>query len=385
MGGMKWGDAQHARMVSLANEAVLQPDGWNNVVSELGAALGANGGAIFGAVFTPAQEPARETLSACAGSGEDALPGFTSRWAAEDPWFQSVARSGRPWQSGAVHCADELVPPDALFRTAFYNEFSQPHGIENILSLKIIDDDEAFAPATHLSLFQTRRHRCLFGDAQRRALASLWPHLRRAVQAHSALRKARHGDRLAEDALEAIPQPVWVLRDDLAVDHANLRAHELMATASWLRVVAHRLTALGNLDGAALRQAVSAAELGGGQVSAAAVPLDGRLRRACLRIAPLRGVAAYAAAWPHARALLMLELPSSNADGVEWGARLARHYRLTPAERRVLERLSAGLSPREIADEMQVSFTTTRAHLRALHSKTGCHRQAELVRLGLGA
>lgn len=375
---MRWNEDICARLMALASEAALQPGRWDELVGAISLALGANGGALF----TPQLDPAGLNLGASAGTGAEALPEFAARWAPEDPWFQAVQRSGQGWRGGQIYVSDELVPSSALFRTAFFNEFGKPYGIENVLSLKIVGDQDPASPVTHLSLFQKRNAGALFGDLQRQALDALWPHLQRAIHTYWLLRKARDFDRIAEGALDALPQPTWVLRDDLTIDHANRPARALMSSsAAWLRVGARRLAAVGDLDSRALQQALRAADTGGARPWVAAIPFAGRLRRAVLHVAPLAGAAPYATAWPHAHALLTLELPPDDDIANAWLGRLARHYHLTPAETRVLERLGAGLSPREITEEMRVSYATVRTHLRALYDKTGCHRQADLMRL----
>lgn len=374
---MQWDEDIYARLAALASEAALQPGRWDELVSAISSALGANGGGLF----TPELDPAGLNLAASSGTGADALPEFAASWAPEDPWFQAVQRSGRGWRGGQIYVSDELVPASALFRTAFYNEFSKPYGIENVLSLKIVGDQDPTSPVTHLSLFQKRNAESQFGDPQRQALNALWPHLQRAIQTYWLLRKARDFDRIAEGSLDALPQPTWVLRDDQTIDHANRSARDLMSSAPWLRASTRRLTAVGDLDSTALHHAIRAAAIGGGRQWVAAILVAGRLRRAVLHIAPLAGAAPYETAWPLARALLTLELPPPDDVATLWLERLAKHYRLTPAETRVLERLGAGLNPRDVADEMRVSYTTVRTHLRALFDKTGCHRQADLMRL----
>ncbi|WP_428423114.1 helix-turn-helix transcriptional regulator [Methylibium sp.] len=374
---MRWNEETFARIVALANEAALQPDRWDTLVSTISLALGANGGAVF----TPELDPAGLNLCATAGTGTTSIPEFATHWATEDPWFQAVNRSGRVWRGGEIHLADELVPAPEVLRTAYYNEFIKHHGIENVISLKVIGDHDPAAPATHLSFFQTRRAESLFGEQQRQALNVLWPHLQRAIHTYWTLRKARDFDRIAEGALDALPQPTWVLREELTIEHANRCARELMVSAPWLRAGARRLMRIGDLDSGTLHQAVRAADAGGGRLLVAALPMAGRLRRAVLRIAPLAGAAPYATAWPLAHALLTIELPPPDDVTTLWQARLAKHYGLTPAETRVLERLCTGLSPRDVADEMRVTYATVRTHLRALFDKTGCHKQSDLMRL----
>lgn len=56
----------------------------------------------------------------------------------------------------------------------------------------------------------------------------------------------------------------------------------------------------------------------------------------------------------------------------------------TDAERRVLFQITAGLSPREAAEQDEVSFETKRAHIKSVASKLHCAGQKEIVRLVLG-
>lgn len=52
---------------------------------------------------------------------------------------------------------------------------------------------------------------------------------------------------------------------------------------------------------------------------------------------------------------------------------------LTDIEKRIVPMLSAGFSTREIADEMSISPTTVRAHLRTLRIKLYLENRAQLV------
>lgn len=64
---------------------------------------------------------------------------------------------------------------------------------------------------------------------------------------------------------------------------------------------------------------------------------------------------------------------------------LARLFRLTCAESRVLAHLTNDRRPSEIAAALGVSITTVRSHLKALFAKTGTRRQSELVALAWSA
>jgi DNA-binding CsgD family transcriptional regulator len=56
-------------------------------------------------------------------------------------------------------------------------------------------------------------------------------------------------------------------------------------------------------------------------------------------------------------------------------------YQLTPAETRVAELLAKGETLAAIAGRLGSSPHTVRTHLNRVFDKTGCHRQADLVRL----
>jgi len=71
------------------------------------------------------------------------------------------------------------------------------------------------------------------------------------------------------------------------------------------------------------------------------------------------------------------ETPDRNAASSQHEF-IARH-RITPAEWRVALRIADGRSPVQIADDLSVSLTTVRTHIRSLFGKTGTRRQAQLV------
>lgn len=60
---------------------------------------------------------------------------------------------------------------------------------------------------------------------------------------------------------------------------------------------------------------------------------------------------------------------------------LSEAFSLTAAEAKVASMIAAGLSPNEIATELQVSRETVRNQIKAVFGKTGIHRQSELAAL----
>jgi DNA-binding CsgD family transcriptional regulator len=62
-------------------------------------------------------------------------------------------------------------------------------------------------------------------------------------------------------------------------------------------------------------------------------------------------------------------------------AEIQKALELTPAEARLAAALADGTALKEAAAALGVTYTTARTQLRNIFSKTGVHRQGELVRL----
>ncbi|MGX7952836.1 helix-turn-helix transcriptional regulator [Tsuneonella sp. HG249] len=63
---------------------------------------------------------------------------------------------------------------------------------------------------------------------------------------------------------------------------------------------------------------------------------------------------------------------------------LARALQLTAAEARVLDEFSLMRCPREIADNLNISLSTVRTHLKQIHSKSGVASAVQLTQLVRG-
>nr|WP_274709181.1 helix-turn-helix transcriptional regulator [Nitratireductor luteus] len=61
--------------------------------------------------------------------------------------------------------------------------------------------------------------------------------------------------------------------------------------------------------------------------------------------------------------------------------RLRKLFNLTASEAAVAARIAAGSDLRRIAESLEIATGTARNHLKAIFSKTGTHRQSELVAL----
>ncbi len=191
---------------------------------------------------------------------------------------------------------------------------------------------------------------------------------------------------------ERWPDPAWLVRGDLHVEHANGPAVRIAGgshVAPVIRLAASRLQAIGTANASALRQGGAQARRAGHSqmitllpttATAAAAGSPGpAIRRARLRsVDPSGGELRDPGFDPP---LLLLVLESGLGDEAhEWLMRLATHFCLTRTELKVLRHVAHSATPAEIAAVLAVGTPTVRTHLRSLFSKTRCRRQADLVR-----
>lgn len=173
---------------------------------------------------------------------------------------------------------------------------------------------------------------------------------------------------LANAAFEAHPDAQIVITPRGEVVGANQAGRALIARQQPFRLVGDQLVAGSSWP----RLAAQVAEAVREQRKAGGIELStesgSRLTLCCV---PL-GVASGAAL------LVARELPPAPRSGA------LEAYRLTPAEERVAERLASGLCVGEIAKQLGITVETVRCHLKRTYSKTGVHRQVELVSLLLG-
>ena len=167
--------------------------------------------------------------------------------------------------------------------------------------------------------------------------------------------------------------------------HANSAGHAMLRADDYLKVVGGRLTASDPRADQAFREVFAAAKGGDAAIGTKgiAVPLSAREgTRYVAHVLPMiagarrarTGYDAVAAVFIH-KALLNLPAPPET---------IARTYKLTPTELRVLLAIVEVGGVPEVAEALGVSTETVKTHLGRLYKKTDTRRQADLVKLVAG-
>jgi len=220
----------------------------------------------------------------------------------------------------------------------------------------------------------------------RRRMRLVFPHVRRAALIGKVIDLRTAEAATFADTLDGISAGMFLIDVGKRIVHANAAGRSMLANADFLRATDGRLIANDPEAEIALREIAVAAGKGDTAIGirGIAVPLiakDGD--RYVAHVLPLtsgarrRAGAAYtavAAIFVHRAAL---EVPSPPEA-------IARAYKLTPTELRVLLAIvEVGGAP-EVAAALGVGEGTIKTHLSRLYEKTGTGRQADLVKLVAG-
>ncbi len=215
-------------------------------------------------------------------------------------------------------------------------------------------------------------------------LRRLLPTVQRSLRAGRALRKAEFFHQVAFDALDAVPLGIAFVDAAGEITAANRIARQIIENEN---VRAYQET-IRRSEAAArtprLRRAVADAmsdlqDAGGEVLSAFAVPRRSGLRPLTCLLAPVGASADGMDAAGRPQAMLFIGDPDKSVDIDQ--RRLRQLYGLSRAEARVVALLAQGYKLDATAENLGLVYETVRKHLKQVFDKTGCDRQAELVRL----
>ena len=364
--------AQLLDIVGSIYDAVLKPELWNAVLEKATGFVGGVGASIF------RQDVIRKVGNAYYTWGMD--PDFEQLYFEKYIHHNPLLPAMLTVDVGRVSSNSEQLVPAEFFETLFYKEWAKPQGlIDNVFCI-------LERSATSAAGFVVFRHeRDGMADAAAfELLGAIAPHLRRAVLIGKVVEHKTTEAQGFSDLLDRLRAGVFVVDGCGNVIYSNKAGKNVVSAGDYLRETSGKLSAGNPEADLMLREAFRSAAQGDTAISqkSLAIPLiaaDGTHHVASLL--PLtRGRAdgldenATAAVFVHKAAL---ELP--NPPDL-----IARAYRLTKTELRVLLALVETGGGPEIADALGIGNGTVKTHLRNLFQKTGVKHQADLVRLVAG-
>jgi DNA-binding CsgD family transcriptional regulator len=276
---------------------------------------------------------------------------------------------------------EDWMPKGDLVRTEFYNDFMATQDVHSVLMVRLAKQG---SDTCVLNLFRAKAIG-QFSRPEMDLLGRLHPHLIRAFRLSQKLAGIQQVKEGMAYALDRTPHGIFLIDGTGVVRHANRVGESLVAEAGGLRVVAGQLTAATQDAARRLHGLIASASCldrerrTGGSM---AVPSPLRRTPLSVTVAPLRSerfdflrnrmAAIVCVADPEAGTSLPQET-------------LQNLFGLTPAEARVAMAVFEGLTSREAAENLGLSFHTVRVQLARIFEKTQVNRQSELVRLMMGA
>jgi DNA-binding CsgD family transcriptional regulator len=276
----------------------------------------------------------------------------------------------------------DLVPVNEYYTSRFYKEWAQPQGYLDAIH-GVIDKSTARYAAVAVARHESDGP---FDEHSRRRMALLLPHFRRSVTIGKTIDLAKVEAAALADTLDGLATAMFLVDADARLIHANVRGHALLDQATVINTGGGRLTAVDPQASQALQVVFAAAAAGDRAVGTQgiAVPLRASTGEPWIaNVLPLtagarrRAGAAYAAVAAVFVRKAQFDLPHPIET-------IAAHYKLTPAELRVLMAIVEIGGVPEVAPVLGISESTVKTHLQRVFEKTGTSRQADLVKLVAG-
>lgn len=371
-------DGHWVELTDRFHAAAIDGKGWYPALEGLAEATGS----LVGQLICLGNDAAVH-LNIATNTSQELLEAFV-QCNGGDPNVNPRVKAGMEAPVLEVRAESDFIRPDEHKRHPHYREFAHPFDIPYIC-LTTLDRPQDGLIGLAVTRTAKQGH---IDSQQRRAFASIAPHVRAAVRTHIALEG--HGDALLAGALEAISIPAFICDGAGRVRQLTPAAEAVVSGgARGLQLRAGRLRASLPADAQALNDAIEHAvsKLERRSVTA---PRNSTVlvRRSAQDATPL--VLDVIALPQHRfgftfvpRVLVLLRGEGANAANERRTAILRSVYGMTAAETDIALELLAGKSPEDIAAGRAASVATVRTQIKSVLTKAGARRQIELVaRLG---
>jgi DNA-binding NarL/FixJ family response regulator len=279
---------------------------------------------------------------------------------------------------GDVFGSTEILPTPDFHRTRFYEEWMRPQGM---IDSVVVNLEKTVASVAALAVIRGDRDG-LVDDESRRRMQLLVPHLLRASAIGHVIAGHMQGRAALTDALDRIAAGVFLVDGAGRTVFANEPASVLLNSGKLLRNGPAGLVATDPAASRSLQYALTASGRGeeSDAVETAILLGSDQNERWLAHVLPLTsGVRQESAARHSAVAAVFVRKAALDiASPLETVARL---YKLTGSEVRVLHAIVDTGGVPDIAAALGISESTVRTHLKRLFEKTSTHRQVDLVKL----
>jgi DNA-binding CsgD family transcriptional regulator len=358
---------EHYRaIVDAIYESALDAALWRRVVDRLTAGFQAIGASMYTPVAAMiGLEPVWAT-----DADPEFVAAYASKYAQSD--ILAVQLMRRIPETSFVYSLDEMLSREVLTAWDAYRALLKPRGVEQCVGLVVSGEDHRMS---QLMVYLPDLPRESL-DAMKRTMLRLERHFSQAMRVHWHLSAARHETSIARHTLDLFQTGVAWLSAKGEVLYRNAEMDRLLVLRDGLLLDSGALRASKRVENRLIEEAVAAAERG--EERSFAVQRRSAAEPFRLRVVPLPTQAS-ALRLPNAAAIAFVsEARAPSTASIESFADL---YRLSPAERRILEPIAAGADLREAAEKVGVGYETARSHFKSILAKSSVSRHADLIRI----
>jgi DNA-binding CsgD family transcriptional regulator len=354
-------------------DAALRPSLWVNVLEDAARFVGGPAASVF------SKDVARSVqVFYQYGIDPDYVRLYVDKYIKLDPSTNSQLFAS----VGDIISTENFIAYDEFLETRFYREWAHPQ--------LLVDSANAVLEksATDVAMFTVFRHKRdgLVNGEMRRRMQLLIPHVRRAVLIGRLLDPGKSEAAALADTFDRLSAGMFLVEAAGHIVHCNAAGRVLLSAGDLLYVAGSRLVASDPKIDELLQDAFMAAGRGDGAigVKGIALPLTSRGGESHVaHVLPLTSNARRRAGTTRA-AVAALFIHKAAFDVPSPPEAIAKAYKLTPTELRVLLAIvEVGGAPK-VARALGVAASTVKTHLSRLYEKTGTSRQADLVKLVAG-
>ncbi len=371
---MSGDDPQLSALIGRIYDAALDETLWAGLASEIAAAMASSSTVI--ATVRPGGL-GTQFLSKTENYAARAMADWASYYHQHDVWAARGAELGM----GDVWASKDLIADAEFERTEFCQDWCRTLDIFYVVgSVMPVAADQIAIIGIHRG-----RGGGTYEESDKRRVAQIVPHLRRALQLRDRLVEVPLVRHAGCEAFERTGFASLVVDSNGRLLYANAAATTVLRQGDGLHTSGERVRTREATSGERLAMlirtaAAAAAGKGSSAGGALAIPRGDRLPLTAL-VAPFRPAREGLGA-PLPAAIVFLRDP----EEVTPSSLLLRDlFGLTPTEASLAAALAEGKALEAIATAHRISLYTARTHLKSIFAKTGTRRQAELVARLLGS